>query len=188
MYESPITVTIADIVTDIVKKQEAQIFRAVQNVGINVDSAELIKALAYDRGQYQKGFSDGVKEFWNRLMVEAKKKVDYYTPEGCDQYFRNGTLCGYVAMKEAGEGLIKEMTPSPECPDCKHFVGCEAACGGRVCDSFEAKKPQTSEFIEDVLLDIGHFLVDAATKQPLCAGDIPDLLKTFKEERCNGKI
>ena len=27
-----------------------------------------------------------------------------------------------------------------ECPECRYFVGCEAACGGRVCDMFvEAK-------------------------------------------------
>lgn len=34
------------------------IFQAVMNVGVNVDKEELIKALAYDRGQYQKGYDD----------------------------------------------------------------------------------------------------------------------------------
>ena len=80
------------------------------------------------------------------------------------------------------------MTPTQECPDCKHFVGCEAACGGRVCDSFEAKAPPVSGFAEDALRDFSHFLIDAAAKQPLCASDIPDLLAIFKEELCNGKI
>lgn len=53
--------------------------------------------------------AEAVKEFWEKLKVEGKKKVDYYTPDGCDNYFRNGTLCGYVAMKEAGDSILKEM-------------------------------------------------------------------------------
>ena len=27
-----------------------------------------------------------------------------------------------------------------DCRDCRYFVGCETACGGRPCDGFEAKK------------------------------------------------
>lgn len=81
-----------------------------------------------------------------------------------------------------------QMTKERECPDCKHFVGCEAACGGLVCDSFEAKAPPVSGFAEDALRDFSRFLIDAAAKQPLCAGDIPDLLAIFKEEYCHGKI
>jgi hypothetical protein len=53
--------------------------------------------------------SYAIKEFWDRLKEEGKKKVDYYTPEGCDLYFSNGTWCGYIAMKEAGDNLLKEM-------------------------------------------------------------------------------
>ena len=34
--------------------------KAVQNVGINVDKEELLKALEYDRDQYRKGFADGM--------------------------------------------------------------------------------------------------------------------------------
>lgn len=53
--------------------------------------------------------SEAIKKFWDRLKVEGKKKVDYYTPEGCDLYFSNGTWCGYIAMKEAGDNILKEM-------------------------------------------------------------------------------
>ena len=35
-----------------------EILKAVQNVGVNVDKEELLKALQYDRGQYQKGYDD----------------------------------------------------------------------------------------------------------------------------------
>lgn len=56
MYQSPIDVMIQDLRM----QQEDEIFRAVQNVGVVVDKDELIMALAYDRGQYQKGYTDGL--------------------------------------------------------------------------------------------------------------------------------
>lgn len=63
---------------------------------------------------YNTARAEAIKEFWNRLKVEGKKKVDYYTTEGCDIYFSNGTLCGYVAMKEVGDSIVKEMTGGSE--------------------------------------------------------------------------
>ena len=39
-------------------KIEDDIYKAIQNYGINVDKDELIKALSYDRHQYQKGYDD----------------------------------------------------------------------------------------------------------------------------------
>ena len=50
MYVSPIHVK---------DKCDNAVFRAVQEVGIEVDKDELLKALQYDRGQYEKGYSDG---------------------------------------------------------------------------------------------------------------------------------
>ena len=55
MYESPIKIITGQIKTN----YEDGIFRAVQNVGINVDREELLKALEYDRGQYDKGWEEG---------------------------------------------------------------------------------------------------------------------------------
>lgn len=70
MYKSPIET----IIGKMKMQQEGEIFRAVQEVGVNVDKDELIKALQYDRGQYDKGYSDGykdaVKEFTKRLKAE----------------------------------------------------------------------------------------------------------------------
>lgn len=58
MYKSPIEIITGKMVTRI----DDEIYSAVQNVGINVDREELIKALAYDRGQYEKGYKDGRKD------------------------------------------------------------------------------------------------------------------------------
>ena len=51
-YKSPIEV----IVSDMVMKEEDQVMQAVWNVGVNVDKAELVRALAYDRNQYAAGY------------------------------------------------------------------------------------------------------------------------------------
>lgn len=57
MYKSPIDLMIQGLRM----QQEDEIFRSVQNVGVVVDKDELIRALSYDRGQYQKGYTDGLK-------------------------------------------------------------------------------------------------------------------------------
>lgn len=61
MYKSPIELLIEEFDKKIVKKQDADIYQAVLNCGVNVDKDELIRALEYDRGQYEKGFRDGVE-------------------------------------------------------------------------------------------------------------------------------
>lgn len=46
-------------------------------------------------------------------------------------------ITGYTTLY--ADSVKKKNTK--ECPDCKYFVGCEMACGGRPCDGFtEASK------------------------------------------------
>lgn len=59
MYKSPIDIFTTDIQTQILKKQDEEIYQAVLRVGVNVDKEELIRALRYDRNQYEQGFLDG---------------------------------------------------------------------------------------------------------------------------------
>ena len=55
MYQSPI-----EIITKQMRTQfEDNVFKAIQDYGIAVDKDELIKALKYDRDQYEKGYADG---------------------------------------------------------------------------------------------------------------------------------
>ena len=54
MYESPIKVIQGELETQL----EGEILKAVHRVGVSVDRDELIRALRYDREQYQKGFDD----------------------------------------------------------------------------------------------------------------------------------
>ena len=64
MYESPIKI----IQGQIKMETESNIMRAVQNYDIHVDKNELLRALQYDRGQYEKGFQDAVLD---RNLVEV---------------------------------------------------------------------------------------------------------------------
>lgn len=54
-YQSPIEA----FYNDIEYRFEDAVFKAIQKVDIKVDRNELIKALEYDRAQYDKGYSDG---------------------------------------------------------------------------------------------------------------------------------
>ena len=56
-YKSPIDVVVGAIKTEF----ENHVFKAVQDCGISVDKDELIKALKYDRDQYEQGYRDGVR-------------------------------------------------------------------------------------------------------------------------------
>ena len=57
MYKSPIKIITGQIKTN----YEDAIYSAVQNVVINVDREELLKALEYDRGQFEEGVREGEK-------------------------------------------------------------------------------------------------------------------------------
>ena len=54
MYKSPIDLIVGQMNIQF----EGEVCKAVQNVGVDVDKDELLKALQYDRGQYQKGYND----------------------------------------------------------------------------------------------------------------------------------
>lgn len=54
-YKSPITILQGQINTEL----EGEVLRAIWKVGVGIDRDELIRALAYDRNQYLKGFNDG---------------------------------------------------------------------------------------------------------------------------------
>lgn len=58
MYESPIEVVLSDILSDVVKKEDEYILECVQKVGVSVNKDELLEALEFDRGQYEKGWHD----------------------------------------------------------------------------------------------------------------------------------
>ena len=57
-YESPIRMIVGEMET----KMEADTMSVIQRYGIDVDKEELIKALNYDREQYEKGYAEGYEK------------------------------------------------------------------------------------------------------------------------------
>lgn len=55
MYEPPIKLIMGEMQTQF----EENCMRAVQSYGFDVDKNELVKALEYDRNQYEKDYADG---------------------------------------------------------------------------------------------------------------------------------
>lgn len=58
-YKSPIEIIHGELETKI----ENDIMTAVQRYGINVNKEELIKALEYDRKQYEQGYEDARRDY-----------------------------------------------------------------------------------------------------------------------------
>lgn len=62
MYENPIQETVEKICTQISKQKEEHLMAQVEcSIGYRVDREELLKALRYDRDQYEKGYKDALE-------------------------------------------------------------------------------------------------------------------------------
>jgi len=58
-YESPIAMIAEKMATEIAEKFDGEVLTAIRKYHVDVNKDELVKALAYDRGQYEKGYADG---------------------------------------------------------------------------------------------------------------------------------
>jgi len=75
-YESPITRAVREATETMMKQEEAECMATItREVGYSVDKSELIKALNYDREQYDKGYRDGVMESFKAELEEIKKEL-----------------------------------------------------------------------------------------------------------------
>ena len=92
MWESPIQMITDDIVKDIEQKQDEWLMESVHRVGFNIDKYELMKALHYDRGQYEKGYADGRLARDSEIVrcKDCKNRNKYE----CSHIMLGGTKCG----------------------------------------------------------------------------------------------
>lgn len=86
MWESPIK-TICD---EMRTQFEGEVLKAVQRVGIEVDKDQLIKALNYDRNQYDEGYKHGYSYAKSELI--RCKDCKYSSHEPCEG-FENVYVC-----------------------------------------------------------------------------------------------
>ena len=80
MYESPITQNIVDIASQVVQAQDGSLVYEVRKaIGYEINKEELIKALRYDRDQYQKGYEDGRRDSeWIPTSERLPQETDEY--------------------------------------------------------------------------------------------------------------
>ena len=105
MYESPIKVFQGNLEMQF----EGEILKAVQRADITVDRDELIRALRYDREQYQKGFDDARKGAVPVVRCEDCKDWGPGTRDVpiCWETFEPmppDGFCSYGKRKDGGDG------------------------------------------------------------------------------------
>lgn len=132
MYESPIEVIYSQVRTQLIEEEERQMLKAVHDVGVDVDKEELLKALRYDRDQYEKGFEDGKKSIWVDIKERLPEKngsylliVDGFTTPRMGYYVRNVHELafhgaeyrpGFICWTEFGTVEIKNVVAWLEIP------------------------------------------------------------------------
>ncbi len=109
MYSSPINRVLDDIRYQIVQQGENQIMEAVQKCNIIVDKDELVKALRYDRDQYDKGYKDAINDL---PIIKAAQSIskERYPDENTLLEFKDifkKELCRQLAEYLFENNLVK---------------------------------------------------------------------------------
>ena len=134
-YNSPIEI----IMNDIQPKIENQIVKAVQNVGITVDKKELLKALNYDREEYEKGYADAKSEIVHcKDCIAYDSKTDRFEMNVCkrnNKIFPKNGYCSFGIKKDCGAKMDEKsksdnVIEKVYCKDCQFL---EIESGGYAC-------------------------------------------------------
>ena len=114
MYESPIEKIYGDIQSQIIKQDEENVIYTVnQAVGYSVDRNELIKALKYDREQYNKGYHDGLNaNKWIPVSERLPEKDGRYLAYIINQF---DDKLRYIMTCEYLVGDFNGWCPDDEC-------------------------------------------------------------------------
>lgn len=94
-YESPITKIEQEITSQIVKTEEKELTYEVKKaIGYSIEKEELIKALQYDRQQYDKGYNDGYNaNKWIPVKERLPEEKTTVLISCEDYYLRNLNPC-----------------------------------------------------------------------------------------------
>lgn len=127
-YESPIMFITEQMTTELQKQTENNLYNIIQKYNISVDREELIKALKYDRKQYELGFKDGLREADKWIKVEDKmpnegETVLIYCPEFLEEirkaFYTEGDFYAEkedLIIKPAPNGYCTHWQPLPKPP------------------------------------------------------------------------
>lgn len=117
MYESPIELIYKETFPTLVKQQEDLIMRGCIDIGVHIDKEELIKALQYDREQYQKGYKDGKPKNgkWKNFIDDGYVECPFCghaTTCECSEAMKDLHFCFYCGA---------DMRSDEECTDKKSW-------------------------------------------------------------------
>lgn len=105
MYESPIDIIqreVSRVVEEHNKELETHImYKVNKEYGINVDKQELLRALSYDRQQYNQGYDDGR----DRALDDMREYVEYAVKLATDKF----TEYTDFHCKVLADDIIKEI-------------------------------------------------------------------------------
>lgn len=127
MHKAPISMTYSRMIQQINNYTEERILKAVAECGIHVDRDELLKALAYDRNQYEKGFEDGKADALRWISVKDRLPKDGETVLVFDQIekitaftFAKDSVYGKCWYDDYEQGInldwVSHWMPLPEAP------------------------------------------------------------------------
>lgn len=117
MYESPIKIVekVDKISNNFGEKLEEYVIEFVSSYGVDVDKEELVKALKYDRDQYDKGFKDGYEKAKEEMESKPLNNYRVRTDEEeekvrkwCRANCFPGPLCPDTYCIEAWKGALRE--------------------------------------------------------------------------------
>ena len=138
MYQSPISIYETAIQT-IMEQRENAIFAKVQDAfDVQVDKKELIRALKYDRNQYEVGYRDGKADAapkwipvserlpkYNTFVIVFAEGIvgeavlddaDYWYWAGTDEYASEINVTHWMPLPEAPKCELAEIVEN--CEDC----------------------------------------------------------------------
>ncbi len=103
-YESPVKIVTGQMRIE----QENNIYRAIQEYGVDVDKDELVKALQYDRNQYEKGYVNGYNRRASEVALEVIAEIENLLDEN-EVVIHRGTYY-YSSLKHGIETFKKKYT------------------------------------------------------------------------------
>ena len=106
-YKSPIEIVVKEVSADM----ENKLMQIIQSYGIIISKDELIKALRYDRKQYEKGYIDGKQEQKTGKWINKDYRIGSCYAE-CDQCHK-----GIPATAE-DDGFGFKYSFYNYCPNC----------------------------------------------------------------------